>query len=1076
MKNRIRTATEGMSVLLRKALLPAALVAVGALSTWAQTTASIHGVVTDESGAVILGATVTATNTLTNEVRSMPTDSTGFYRFPELAVGVYSVKGELSGFKTVTRAGVELSIDRDAKVDIQLTIGVVTENVSVVADAPLVETTTNEVSTLVSQKRVVELPLNGRNTLGLVSLVPGAQMLETGNAQGFLENRVSVNGAREEDSNWTLDGGDNTSPLRNYGNVVPNPDAVQEFRVSTSNFSAEYGRTVGAVVNVVTKSGTNEFHGSLFEFLRNRRLNARNFFQDETTALVQNQFGGSFGGRIIRDKTFFFTSFQGFRVRTADFRNNALVPTEAERGGDLSQTVFQGAPLVPMDPTTGEPFPGRIIPKDRLSPVSQNYLKVAVPLPNDPARGVHALAQKASIPNDNNQILGKIDHFISTNHRLSGAYFITDAVDTSRFLGSTDFAWREIRSRQQNLNVHEFWTISPTMLNHIRATYTRSSGNRLVLPDDLTLLDLGANFAPLPDGPKMPPDFEVVGWFDNGTANGGPKNANTYTVADAFDWLTGRHELKFGVESWLLKMADVSTAPRMGGSAVFEGSASGNGLSDLLLGDVATFEIAAQTYKSQNSWVVNWFVQDKWRLTNKLVLNLGLRYELNTWPVTPTDALIAIVPGMQSSCVPQAPQAVVFPCDAGIPRAGVRPDHNNFAPRFGIAYDLSGKGTTVIRAGYGISYAFQFFNATQEQQVSTPFQFRTTYRNVKIDDPYYPNGSPFPFLVDPANLKFPAGSSYGFTDYDMRTSYIQQYNFSIQRQFGSDWTTELAYVGNVGRKLMGQIDYNAPLRAPDASKNNVDKRRPLWPTFKDMRMTGGFVNSSHNALQARVERRFSRGLTLLGTYTWSKTIDESSWYSSRSEWADTYNRWLNKGLSDYNRTHLFTASWVWEVPAFGSSPASRALLHGWSVNGIVSFYSGRPLFVISNKDNDFDGNSSGDRPDVVGDWYLSPSRSRSEVIAAWFNTSALVQNKAGQLGNLGRNVLIGPGMKNVDLGISRTFRIREGHSLQFRAEGFNLFNWVNLNDPEVRVSNGLFGQITSAGDPRIIQFGLKYLF
>jgi hypothetical protein len=1073
----IRTAAKPRRFLLASVFWLVALQVALNLPAVAQTTAAIHGVVTDETGAIVVGASVSAVNTLTNEVRAAKTDGNGFYRFPELAVGTYSVKAELAGFKTVNRTGIELTINRDAKVDIQLTVGVVTENVSVVADAPLVEATTNEIGTLVTQRRVVELPLNGRNTLGLVTLVPGAQALQTGNAQGFIENKVSVNGAREEDSNWMLDGGDNTSPLRNYGNAVPNPDAVQEFRVATSNFSAEYGRTVGAVVNVVTKSGTNEYHGTLSEFMRNRSLNAREFFRVDKSALVQNQFGGSLGGRLIRDKTFFFASFEGFRRRTTGFSNTATVPTTAERGGDFSQTVFKGAPLVPVDPLTGSPFPGRTIPKSRLSPVAQNYLNVAVPLPNDPSRGPNALYQTASNPNDNNQFIGKLDHLLSPNHKLSGAYFISDSVDTSHFLGDTDFIWREIRSRQQNLNIHEFWTVSPAMLNHLRATFTRSAGNRQVLPDDLTLQDLGAKFSPLPDGPKMPPNFTVTGWFDNASANGGPKKANAYTIADNFDWLQGRHELKFGIEGWLQKMTDVSTAPRMGGSVLFDGSSTTNGLSDLLLGQALTFDVAAQTYKSQNSWVLNWFAQDKWRVSNKLVLNFGLRYEMATWPVTPTNALIAIVPGMQSTCVPQAPTMVVFPCDPGIPRAGIKPDHNNFAPRFGIAYDLTGKGKTVIRTGYGISYAFDFFNATQEQQVSIPFQFRKIYRNVSVDDPYGAEGSPFPFIVDPSHLTFAQGSSYGFTDLNMRTAYTQQYNFSVQHQIGADWTAEAAYVGNVGRKLMGQIDYDAPLRSSTATSKNVNQRRPLYPTFLDMRMTGGFVNSSYNALQTRLERRFSKGLTLLATYALGKTIDESSWYSSRNEWADTYNRWLNKGRGENDRTHLFTVSWVWDVPAFSaSSRLSRALFEGWSLNGIASFYSGSPLFVITNKDNDYDGNSAGDRPDVVGDWYLSPSRSRGEVIKAWFNTSALVANKPNNLGNLGRNVLVGPGSKNVDIGISRSFRITEKHRLQFRGEAFNAFNWVNLSDPEVRVSQVLFGQITNTSSPRILQFGLKYIF
>jgi hypothetical protein len=830
----------------------------------AQTTASIHGTVTDASGATVFGASVRAINTNTNEARETRTTEAGYFRFTELPVGIYAVQAEMQGFKTVVQTGIELSLNRNARVDVQLAVGAVTESVSVVADAPLVETTTNEMSALVGQQRIVELPLNGRNTLSLVALIPGAQDLQTGNAQGFVENKVTINGAREEDSNWMLDGGDNTSPLRNYGNDVPNPDAVQEFRVVTSNYSAEFGRTAGAVVNVITKSGTNEFHGSLFNFLRNRSLNARNFFEPDTSPLVQNQFGGSLGGRLIRDKTFFFGSFQGFRRRTSAFSNDALVPTAAERTGDFSQTLIAGKKIVVRDPVNNQPFPNNIIPKDRLSPVAQNYLGIAIPLPNDPGQGPNALAQRASVPRDNNQFIAKLDHLLTPSHKLSGAYFWSDSVDTSRFLGDIDFAWREIKSRQQNLNVHEYWTLSATQLNHVRATFTRSAGDRKILPDDLTLQDLGSNFSPLPTGPKMPPNFTVIGWFDNASANGGPKIANTYTVADTFDWMIGRHELKFGVEGSLQKMTDVSTAPRMGGSAEFDGSFTGNALPDLLLGRIRTLEVAEQSYKSQNAWALNWFVQDKMRLNRKLVLNLGLRYEMNAWPVHPLDALIAVVPGRQSECVPQAPLSIVFPCDSGIPRAGVKSDLNNYAPRIWLAYDLTGDGKTVIRTGYGISYAFSYLNATQEQQVSIPYQFRATIRDTTLENPYAPiGGSPFPFLSDPEHLVFPSAAAYGFQDFNMRTGYVQQYNFSIQRQLGSDWSA--VGRGRIRREPRPQADGPDRLqRASPYGECHEEQRRStqaLVPAVQrnahDRRIrelvVQRFADASRTALQPRVD-------------------------------------------------------------------------------------------------------------------------------------------------------------------------------------------------------------------------------
>ncbi len=1056
----------------------------------AQTTASIFGSVTDEHKGVVAGARITATNRLTNESRTTETNDLGYYSLPGLALGLYTVRAERPGFKTGVRDGIELSLNRNARVDLELVVGTVGESVTVTADAPLVESITNEMGARIDRQRVVQLPLNGRNTLSLVSLIPGARQLESETTQGFNINKVAINGIRPELSNWLLDGGDNTTPLRNYGNPVPNPDAVQEFRVISNNYSAEYGRTAGAVVNVVTKSGTNEFHGGVFEFHRNRALNARNFFEPDTTPLVQNQFGGAFGGPIVKDRTFFFGAYQGFRRRTSAFRNSALAPTAAERGGDFSQSFDRtGKLIVIRDPMTRQPFQDNRIPQNRLSPVALNFLKLVIPLPNAPLIGPNAIEQRASVPNDNDQFLVKLDHLVSASHKLSGGYFWSDAIILARFpSGNIDFQTLETKTRQHNLNLHEYWTLSPTLLNHFRLSFSRTVGESAAGPTDVTLNDLGAKFSPLPEGPIMPPSFNVTGYFNAATPFGGLRAPNHYTVSDTVDWVKGRHNLKFGGELWLRKFVDLITRPGQGGQLTFDGTFSGNSLADLLLGQVKSLGYASSGYKVNDSWAFYGFIQDNLRAGSRLVLNLGLRYELDTYPVTPTDTLLAYIPGRQSTCVPQAPAGIVFPCDEGVPRAGARNDYNNFAPRFGLAYDLFGDGKTVIRAGYGVSYAFSIFNVLQEQQVSTPFSIRetlqSTTRAIDLSDPYATiGGSPFPARFDPARLRFPASAGYAFQDFNLRTGYVQQYNLSVQRQLGKDWMTEVAYVGNVGRKLSDQRDINAPLLLPGASAANINQRRPLFPTFLEMRQTEGQANSSYNALQARVEKRFSQGFTVLGAYTFEKSIDLASWHDSQNQWADPRNLKLNRGLSDFNRTNSAVISWVWELPLSRAKGVTGALLGGWSLNGIAAFYSGRPVGdgtasngITTGRDNDFDGNGNNDRPDLVGDWRLSPNRPRGEVVKAWFETRAFIANQPGKRGSLGRNLVIGPGSRNLDLGIFKTFRLSEKQRVEFRAETFNAFNWVNLGNPEHRVTNANFGRILSAGPPRIFQFGLKYNF
>ncbi len=1057
----------------------------------AQVTASLFGTVTDESGAAVMGAKVVATNTLTNETRATETNEVGNYNLPALPVGMYTVRCEFQGFKTWVREGIELSLNRNARVDIQLAVGAAAEKITVVGDAPLVETTSAEMGALVDQRRVTDLPLNGRNTLSLVSLIPGAQPLQGGgqvNSQGFVENGAVINGMRPQDSNWLLDGGDNTSTLRNTGNDVPNPDAIQEFRVISNNYDAEYGRAAAGVVNVITKSGTNEFHGSVSEFLRNRRLNARNFFEPNTTPLVQNQFGGTMGGPIRREKTFFFATYEGFRRRTAVSsadRPMAQVPTEAERRGDFSQSVDRnGRPVTVRDPATRQPFPGNIIPQQRLSPVAINFLKVAIPLPNYPANGPNGIYQRASQPRDKDQFMVKIDHVQSDRHRLTGAYFWSDSEDGQHYQGGSadiDFLYRNIKSRQHNLNLHEYWTISSTMLNHFRATYARSTGDRKVMPDNLTLNDLGAKFSPLPDGPTMPPLFKVTGYFDLGSAYGGPKAANHYTLSDSLDWTKGRHNLKFGTEGWLRKMVDISTNPKMGGQFNFDGSATGNALGDLMLGQVRQFDIARQTYKNNNQWSFYWFAQDKFRMTPRLSLSIGIRYELDMWPTNAMDELVTYLPGRQSQCVPQAPAGILFPCDPGIPRAGARNDYNNFAPRFGIAWDLFGNGKTVLRSGYGVSYAFGLFNTLQEQQISVPFNYVQTIYNTTLGDPYAPiGGSPFPFLTDPANRRFPAGAEYSFQDFNQRNGYVQQWDLTLQRQIRSDWSLEIAYVGNTARKLVGMYDINSPLRIAGATQYNVNQRRPLYPTFAAvMRQSAGFTNSSYNALHARAEKRFSHGFTLLASYAAGKAMDDSSQFDSRSQWADPRNRRLDRARASFDQAQALALSWVWQSPALQNNKLAAAVFGGWNLNGIASFTSGQPVGIVTGRDNDYDGNADNDRPDVVGDWKLSPSRPRGQVVEAWFNPRAFTQNRAGQIGNAGRNPLSGPGLKNMDLGIFKNFPITEQTRLQFRCEMFNAFNWTNLGQPEARASRATFGRVTThnAGAPaRVFQFGLKFLF
>jgi outer membrane receptor protein involved in Fe transport len=1067
----------------------------------AQTTASIYGSVTDPSKAAMPGVTVTAIHVATNQTRSAQTNAGGQYAFPELPLGIYTVRAELTGFKTVSRTGIELRLDRRARVDFLLELGELREEVSIVADAPLVESRSNEMGTVIDQRRIAELPINGRNTLSLVSLVPGAQEVQSTAEQGFVINKVAFNGVRPELSNWMLDGGDNTSSLRNYGNPVPNPDAVQEFRVVSNNYSAEYGRSAGAIVNVVTKSGTNEFRGSVFEFLRNDALNSDDFFQGKPGKLDQHQFGATLGGPIAKDRLFFFASYQGFRRSTEDFKNTALVPTAAERRGDFSQSLFQGRPVTIVDPTTGQPFPGNQIPASRISPIATRYLERVVPLPTGGARGPNAYETTIPISDPNDQVLAKLDYVMSSKHKLAVSYFYNDFTDVDA-LSPFAFYFRDNVNTQHNVSVHEYWQLGSSLFNHFRVTYSRSAGDRAMRTDPaFTASDLGISFGSLPPGPVFTPTFRFTGYFDAAAAASGPKSSNIYSVSDSLDFARGRHSFKVGAEFWMRRLFDSTLDDRNGGDFRFNGRVTGNAIGDFLLGEVSDrFRFRDPSYKSNNQTSLYAYVQDNFRVSNRLTLNLGVRYELDRFPVHPGDLIQVYVPGRQSACVPQAPRGFLYAfCEQdGTSRAGYTNDTNNFAPRLGFAYDLGGDGKTVVRGGYGVSYAFNIFNTLQEGQVGVPWGFREEVLNtaaanrpstVKLATPFatFAGGNPFPFSPDPANLVFPASSTYTAATPELKQGYYHQFNLTLQRQFGKNTVLELAYVGNRGRDLPASFNTNQPVLSATGTAANANARRPLGdPRVTDFTQYQNRGLSWYDSLQARLEQRWSGGFSLLGSYAWGKATDYVSWHDDQGRWADPRFPELNEGPADFDRRHIATVSFLWELPFFkGREGLAGALLRGWQLNGIGSYYSGQPIDVRSGRDNNLDTQAGNDRPNLVGDWTKPrPSNDELKAGATWFDTAAFAHNGVGEIGTLGRNAFYGPDRKVVDLGLVKGFKISGNHQLSLRLDAFNVFNWVNFTSLSTggtpsaaqNLTSGNFGRVTAAGSPRILQLGIKYLF
>ena len=1038
-------------------------------------TGTIFGNVLDPAGGAVVGATIRAVNMDTAETHNTTTNNQGAYLFPALTPGRYRVEAEASGFKKIVHEGVTLAVTQNARVDFALQVGTLTQEVKVQGDAPLVDTRDVQLGGTVDNERVVDLPLNGRNAYSLVSILPGvarATTLTTGDNTG---NTVEANGARNNQSNFLLDGGFNNSLFRNGGNQAPNPDAVDEFRLLTSNFDAEFGRYSGAVVNVITKSGTNQFHGALFEFLRNNNLNARNFFQPSVTPLHQNQFGFAVGGPIIKDKTFFFASYQGTRIHTAAFVNSAITPTAAERAGDLSSLP---ANQQPIDPTTKTPFPGGIIPASFLDPVAQNILKL-VPLPNTPDG---RFQDSASSLTNEDQGLMKIDHQFSSSNKVSGSLFLIRGLTFDPFASGTQISNYGVTNTlydQRNITGSDDWIINPSLLNQFRFSYAYN-GNNQASQVQTSWADFGSHVT-LGALPPRPPQIFVNGFWQMGTFGNDDMIQQSYGPSDTLSWMHGGHSIRVG--GGMTRQVFDETGNWLGAGQIrFSGSQTKSSLGDFLTGHANTFR--QNNGQDRHFYGNDWygFFQDDWKVSRKVTLNLGLRYEVDGAFSSTTGALQTFQFGVQSTVFPTAPLGMLFPGDPGIPWSAIPTPYTNFAPRIGVAWDPFGNGKTAIRAGYGIFYAATMANITSNLQGQPYLVDVTAFVTPNLNTPWanVPGGSPFPYTLSRTNPRFSLPVTASYVADNLGMPYVQQYNFMIQQQISPQWSLQAGYVGNVSRGLYLQRDANAPLYIPGQStEGNVNQRRPYLPgTFAEIAQTMTGASANYNSLQVSLTRRFNHGFTLMANYTWSKSMDIASADQANPtvvSFVDSNNVGLDYAPSDFDTPQRFVVSYLWQTPKvkrwglFG-----REALSGWQINGITSLQSGSPFNITSNFDSNYDGNNN-DRPDLIGNPFLSTSRSRPQLIQEYFNKTAF-QRAAGLYGTLGRNFLYGPGSVNWDFSAFKDFAVTESKTLQFRAEIFNLFNEVNLGNPNALLTSPKFGQILSAGAPRIVQFGLKFLF
>jgi hypothetical protein len=1049
-------------------------------SLTAQTTTTLYGTVSDKSGASIPNAQVTAVNSGTNLSRTAVSNTEGQYRIEFLPVGEYTVEISAAGFKKSVEKGIVLQVNVAARVDAALDIGTMTEEVNVTASAPLVNTQNAQIGRSVENAEITSLPIVGRNVYTLLSLTPGVTSNSNSIVLGYPEQRTTINGGVDGGAgsvNYYLDGGANMTGLRNTGNIAPNPDAVEEFRVVTNSYSAEYGRFAGGVINILTKSGTNQFHGSLFEFFRNHDLNAYQWGALSATPLHRNQFGGTFGGPIRRDKTFFFGTYSGLRQITSTFLNSAVIPTALERTGDFSKSKIQ-----PKDPLNNNAvFAGGIIPTGRLDLTAMNILDKYIPAVANASGGVW----QGTVPNpyNTNEVLVKVDHSISDRQMLTGSYYETSGVN-SILPGSGNIPWSMQRFdwRQQNVNASHTWTINPNTVNQFWLGYTRNFGGRLNTPE-ISLGDLGSTFRP--QGQPSLPQITVTGYFTLSQSIAGPvAGTNFYSTRDQLSYTHGRHSMKFGGELALDKDIQQTLLNNYGVFS-FNGTKTGNALADFLTGLPVTMNQDAPVTAMDNFWLGALFVQDDFRVHPRFTINLGLRWELQTPPTDPFDREATFKAGVQSQVLkgPNVPTGLLVVGDPGVTRGIVPMQWKHLSPRVGFAWDPFGDGKTSVRAAAGIFYGSVSGNEWNSTSNFQPFAVRQQFNTVQsLSNPYgaLPGGvSPFPFSYNPASPQFifPA-QIYGMAP-DFRWPYTYQLNFSVQRQVTRDLSFSAAYVGSLARRLPFAIDLNYPFFNSTATTGNVNNRRPILPgTLSSIQSVESVENAAYHSLQVTAEKRMGKHFGLKGFYTWAKSLEDVQLDNNTVNGGAQNFRNLSedRGRSDNDRRHVAVASLIWNMDYFSRmNPFLRGLINGWSLSSIVTLQSGLPMTVTAGKDVNLDGNAN-DRANLIGNPWLDPNRSRADVTAAWFNTSAFAVGANGTDGTAGRNILDAPGSKNIDLGLFRDFHITERMKLQARGEFTNAFNMVNLSTPTLTFSSALFGQIRNARDMRQVQLGLRLTF
>jgi len=1079
-----------------------------------QITGSIRGTVGDPSGAIVQAATVTAKQIETGLTRVAITDRQGEYVLVELPIGHYQVEVQAKGFRTYLQHGVSLDVNETATVDVHLKLGAETQQIEVSADAALVQSTGSSLGQTVMEREILDLPLDGRNFSqlgllqpGVVPLTPG--LLEAG-GPARQNQAYAVDGQRPESNNFMIDGADNVSSVDGGFVLKPPIDAIAEFKILSHNANAEFGRNTGSTTNIVTRSGSNSFHGAAWEFLRNDAMDSSDYFTQSIQPLKQNQFGATFGGPILKDKTFFFGYYEGFRNRQGE-TVPATVPSVAEREGNFSEE----APLINY--LTGQPVPNNQL--TYIDPIATNVLPL-FPLPNV---GENGFIATQTLSENNDQFGLRMDHYLSRVDTLNFRYMFSAGPTTDPLspVGANvpGFPVGE-DDRAQNVVAQETHVFSSNTIGVARFSYLR---NKFLLDEHLnheSPADLGFQYAPTLPSAAGPPFIQIGGYASVGDPITGPRNTfqNTLDLSGSLSWIHGRHELKFG-GGYRRDQINALQGIASNGFFVFSTFPYSDAFASFLSGDPVVFLQGGGNFAREiRGRALDAYGQDTYKVNSRVTLNLGLRYELPFPSTERHNQVNLFVPGAQSIVVPNAPAGLLYPGDPGVPAGLIPTQKTAFAPRFGIAWDPSGKAKTVVSAAYGIFYEPYYTGegGPLQDPVSSPPYLKTQ----QIGFPINSFANPF-YTPNPFSQAFPEPMTLLVVARNLHLPYAQDWNLNIQQSLGQDWLFQIGYVGTTGVRLPRFIEGNPPVFIPgfnttspgcsvanpclNSTEDNVNNRRlysgctladpPTSCIYSSVGEIASVANSSYNALEASLRKRFSHGLSFLASYTWSHSVDDVSSFNITGSAAqdiagendlaqDPFDLAAERGRSMFDSHHRFVLSYQWILPLLQHSSSWYGQVFGnWQLNGIVTAMSGGPFTVYDSNDVSLQGQApeitgfSANRPNLIGNPNSGPGTPQE-----WFNVSAFQQLQPDPLGRFevfgdeGRNVVQGPGYVDWDASAFKNIRLTESKELQFRGELFNLLNHTNFRLPVSDIESPTFGQVQSDVGPRVIQVALKFLF